>query len=145
MLTISKNLEFVPQRKTEDAVGYDCITSKDVKIPAGQVALVPLGFKTKGACLLFGRSSLHKMGFMLANGVGVIDADYRGEVMAALYNFTDEDKWLPEKSRIVQLVPIGYAFATGLESVNEMSHDTEAVSKLYDNWEKDNGSVRGVG
>ncbi|MBO4203727.1 hypothetical protein J5893_02745 [bacterium] len=38
---------------------------------------------------MYARSSLpSKIGLMLANGVAVIDSDYRGEYLLQLYNFT---------------------------------------------------------
>ena len=63
------------QRATEYYAGEaDTIgTGVHVAIPAGHVGL------------LFLRSSLAKRGFRLANGVGVIDSDYRGEIKVALY------------------------------------------------------------
>lgn len=55
--------------------------------------------------LLAARSSLHKKGLMLANGVGIGDRDFSGnedEYHAALYNFTDGEVTVERGERVVQ-------------------------------------------
>lgn len=54
--------------------------------------------------LVFARSSLHKKGLILANGVGVIDSGYEGEVLVPLHNLTDSPVVLEEHERIAQIV-----------------------------------------
>lgn len=51
------------------------------------------------------RSSLQKLGYTLANCVGIIDNSYRGEIFVPLYKFdkTKPDITLPQ--RVVQLIP----------------------------------------
>ncbi len=61
-----------------------------VEIPAGYCGL------------LVERSSCHKVSVSQANKVGIIDSDYRGELMAPFYNTSGEA--LLEGSRIAQLV-----------------------------------------
>ena len=46
------------------------------------------------------------MGVVLANGVGVIDGDYRGQISAPLMNFTDDTVNIEEGIRIAQIVPM---------------------------------------
>lgn len=60
-------------------------------IPSGSVGLV------------FARSSLHKKGLILTNGVGVIDSGYEGEVLVPLHNLTDSPVVLEEHERIAQI------------------------------------------
>jgi len=103
-----KTLE-LPQRHTEHAAAFDLAAREPVTIPAGQVGYVPLNVAVetpKGHfMLLAGRSSLHKRGLMLANGVGIIDPDYSGdedEVKAALYNFSAQPVVLEKGDRIMQ-------------------------------------------
>lgn len=97
-----------PERATRGSEAYDMRASKTYIIPAGETTLVDLsysfdfGFKCFG--LLIARSSLHKLGLMLANGVGLIDRDYRGVIKAAVYNFTDKDVVLAEDTRVAQLL-----------------------------------------
>lgn len=54
--------------------------------------------------LVFARSSLHRRGLILANGVGVIDSGYEGEVLVPLHNLTDRPVVLEEHERVAQIV-----------------------------------------
>lgn len=84
------------KRGTRTLVG----TGVSVKIPRGYVGL------------LFPRSSLSKQGITMTNSVGVIDADYRGEIMASLqFNGNGvpgnpNEIEVPAGERIVQLVVV---------------------------------------
>lgn len=83
-------------------------------LKSGEIALVPTGLAIEGApadvtVLLFARSGLaSKHGIALANGVGVVDSDYRGEIKAALINNSNEDYVIEPGERIAQMmfVPI---------------------------------------
>lgn len=83
----------LPAYETEHAAGMDlraCIDG-DLIIPPGGSALVPAGFSLavpEGfVAVIAPRSGLgHKHGIVLGNLVGVIDADYRGQVMVSLWN-----------------------------------------------------------
>ena len=58
---------------------------------------------------IFARSGLAiKKGLRPANCVGVIDSDYRGEIIVALHNDTDEFMSVEANTRIAQLVVIPY-------------------------------------
>ena len=52
---------------------------------------------------IYPRSSISKRGLMLANSVGIIDCGYRGNLMAALYNTTDEPITLKPGDRLLQI------------------------------------------
>jgi len=110
---ILNDLATVPTRGSEWAAGVDLYAATDydieirpgdtVKIDTGLAIAIPRGFF--GA--IFARSGLAtKQGLRPANCVGVIDADYRGPVVVALYNDSDEVQIIPAKSRIAQLVVI---------------------------------------
>lgn len=72
-----------------------------VKIPTGLAMEIPEGYF--GA--IFARSGLAtKSGLRPANCVGVIDSDYRGEVIVALHNDTDETRIIENGERIAQIV-----------------------------------------
>jgi dUTP pyrophosphatase len=101
----------LPEYKTEGAAAFDLYARKETRIPARKVALVPLNIALQLPqghwALLSARSSLHKMGLMVANGIGVGDYDYRGdndEYMAALLNFTDEEVVIKKGDRVVQMI-----------------------------------------
>lgn len=86
----------LPQYETDGAAGFDLAAAADTSIPPGEIALVPTGLVVEvpsGMFLgIFARSSTPlKRGLMVANGVGVVDADYCGpsdEVRIAVLNFT---------------------------------------------------------
>jgi dUTP pyrophosphatase len=100
-----------PVQATQGAAGIDLYARKDTKILPHQVAMVPLNVALKPPTghwiLLAARSSLHKMGLMLVNGIGVGDEDYVGdddEYKAALLNFTDKPVIVRKGERIVQVI-----------------------------------------
>jgi len=76
----------LPARKTAFSAGYDLQAAEDVRVTERQISLVPTGLKAffppDEVLLIYLRSSLAvKHGLILANGVGVIDADYRGHII----------------------------------------------------------------
>ncbi len=76
----------------------------------------------EGYCgLIFARSGLAtKRGLAPANKVGVIDADYRGEVMVALHNHTDKPATVDAGERIAQLAIVPFLKAE-YEEADELS------------------------
>ena len=67
--------------------------------------------------LIFARSGLAcKRGVAPANKVGVIDSDYRGEIIVALHNHTDETQTVDAGERIAQIAFMPYMAATFEES-----------------------------
>nr|DAU11867.1 MAG TPA: dUTPase [Caudoviricetes sp.] len=101
-----------PQRQHYNDAGFDLSTKTSVVIYPGETVFVPTGYcpdkhdiPDGSVGLVFARSSLSKKGLLLANGVGVIDAGYEGEVMVALWNMsTDTPVVLEEHERIAQIV-----------------------------------------
>jgi dUTP pyrophosphatase len=101
----------LPEYKTSGAAAMDCAVREDIEIPSRGVAMVPLNIALKPPqghfVLLAARSSLHKRGLMMANGIGIGDEDFSGdndEYQAALYNFTDAPVQLKKGDRIVQMI-----------------------------------------
>jgi dUTP pyrophosphatase len=100
-------------RQTKNSAGADLSARKDVVIYAGEITLVPTGFFLPELVtsdnifyLLAARSSLaYKKGLLLANGVGIIDSDYKDEIQVMLYNSTDETVIISTGERIAQLIP----------------------------------------
>ena len=101
-------------RATEGSAGMDlsaCL-DKPLAIPSGGRALIPTGIAIalpgpSYVALLFARSSLGiRRGLMLSNGVGVIDSDYRGEILIGVYNFTNEPCIVENGERLAQLVVV---------------------------------------
>lgn len=103
------NQEFLPKRSTEYSVGLDVFSNETIIIEPKKIEMVGLGFRMEFAdcslwAMLCARSSLQKKGLMLANSVGIIDWDYRGEVKMALYNFSSKDAIVNRGEKIGQLI-----------------------------------------
>ncbi len=99
----------LPEYKTSGAVAFDFLVRAAVTIEPKSVGYAPLNVciaTPEGHMLLLAaRSSLHKKGLMLANGIGIGDQDFRGngdEYHAALYNFSEEPVIVSRGERIVQ-------------------------------------------
>jgi|SRR5690606_923240 len=102
----------LPQSATAGSAGIDlaaCL-KEPVRLAPGERRLIPTGLAIElpGAdvgAFLFARSGLAaKSGIHLANGVGVIDSDYRGEIKVALVNGGEEEFVVHPGDRIAQLL-----------------------------------------
>ena len=101
----------LPHYGSAYAAGADltaCIADA-LEIAPGETKLVPTGLAMEipegYAGLIYARSGLaSKRGLAPANKVGVIDADYRGEVMVALHNHAGAPQAVQPGERIAQLV-----------------------------------------
>lgn len=90
----------------------------------GKTVMVPLGFKCQieNECVmkLYVRSSVGKKGLVLANGTGIIDSDYRGELFACMRNCANIPIEIKHGDRIVQAVIQKYEHCEIVEGdVNE--------------------------
>lgn len=100
-----------PKKQTVGSAGIDLFnnTDKDITIKPGEYAIISTGFYVEVpegyVGLLFARGSLgYKYGCTLTNSVGVIDSDYRGEIMARITNISQEPHTIKAGERCVQLV-----------------------------------------
>jgi dUTP pyrophosphatase len=101
----------VPSYQTSGSAAIDLYSRLDLKIAPKMVALVPLNvilqIPENYWVLMAARSSLHKRGLMLINGIGVGDYDYRGEndeYHAALFNFSEQAIEISKGDRLVQAI-----------------------------------------
>jgi len=100
-----------PVRQTPGSVGYDiaaCI-EEDIIILPGQTYMIGSGFiialEPGYAAFLYARSGLGiKQGIIPANCVGVVDSDYRGEVIVGLKNTSQAAFTVKNGDRIAQMV-----------------------------------------
>lgn len=102
----------IPEMATSGSAGMDlraCIT-EDIIINPGQRALISTGLaialeSNAYVAYIYARSGLAvKSGITLANCVGVIDSDYRGELKVGLVNISDKPFTVSNGERIAQLV-----------------------------------------
>lgn len=85
----------LPTRKTAFSAGYDLQAAENVFVSKDKISLVPTGLKafmlSDEVLMIYIRSSLAvKYGVTLANGVGVIDADYNGHIILPVVSFFSE-------------------------------------------------------
>jgi len=102
--------KYIPEVKTEFSAGADLKAkaekpivikpSESAEIHTGVCLEIPNGY----VGLLLVRSSFGKKGLMLKNSVGVIDSDYRGEVIAQVINTSTKDIVLIDGERFSQIV-----------------------------------------
>lgn len=94
---------------------YACIEEELTILPSetkliktGIAIELPIGY----AAFIYARSGLaSKRGLAPANKVGVVDCDYRGEIMVALHNHSSEPQAISPKERIAQMVIAPYITA----------------------------------
>jgi dUTP pyrophosphatase len=118
----------LPEYQTPGAAGFDLAANADVVVEPGSIALVPTGLVIKvpdGHFLgIFARSSTPlKRGLMVANGVGVIDADYCGttdEIKVQVLNFTSTAVRVAKGDRIAQGVFIPLTRAAWTETPGDL-------------------------
>lgn len=124
----------LPTRGSAEAAGYDLYANsidggagkwdlmfiapgETVKIGTGIAAEIPSGYFGG----IYARSGLAtKQGLAPANAVGVIDCDYKGEIIVALHNYGNEEQTIYKDDRIAQLVIQPY-LSFDIEEVDELS------------------------
>ena len=108
----------LPVRKTKNSAGYDVEAAEDVIIPSYKPGIKPTLIPTglKAYCqkdewyMLVNRSSGPKKGFVMANSIGVIDADYYGNesndghFYFQYFNFQDHDIQVKKGDIIGQVI-----------------------------------------
>ena len=124
----------LPTYGSAEAAGADLYACMEgsVTIAPGETAFIPTGIAMevpKGcAGLVYARSGMAcKRGLAPANKVGVIDSDYRGEIMVALHNHGTAAQTIESGERIAQMII------------------TPVLTPAYEEVEALSGSERGTG
>lgn len=104
---------------------YACIDN-EITIKPNETVLIKTGLAMELSCgyvaLIYARSGLAtKRGLAPANKVGVVDSDYRGEIMVALHNHSTVPQTVSKDERIAQMVITPYITAefTEADTLNE--------------------------
>ena len=115
-----------PMRATQGSAGYDLCTLRDTFIKSDGVNMVHTGVHVEVPeghvgllCIRSGIASKH--GLSLVNGTGVIDSDYRGEIIAAVIAKTTPTFLFSAGTRFCQLVIVPC-----------VQQDVQVVSSLED-------------
>ncbi|MBR6806810.1 MAG: dUTP diphosphatase [Clostridia bacterium] len=102
----------IPTYGSEYAAGadlYACTDTPSVTIAPGETKFIPTGISLEIPVgyggFIYARSGIaSKRGLAPANKVGVVDSDYRGEVMVALHNHGTAEASIENGERVAQLV-----------------------------------------
>ena len=123
---------YPPTKGTEKATCYDIYMPTDMVLHRGMYAstIIPLGIKLeipKGYTVkIYLRSSVGRdLNLIMSNSVGIIDEDFRGELMAYVYNVGSHPVFLKEKQRIFQM-----------ELQKKADYDVEFVSSISEETER---------
>ena len=129
-IKLSRGME-APTYATDGSAAVDLRAALDegvtVTIAPGERALIPTGLaiapeSSDVVAILAPRSGLAcKKGIRLSNGIGVIDADYRGEIGVSLHNTGHEDFVVARGDRIAQMMfmPVYAASFTVCDELDE--------------------------
>ena len=119
-----------PVYATKGSAGFDiqAFTEEPIVLKPGQRMLVPTGYYFEVPAgyeaQVRARSGLAiKHGIGLVNGIGTVDADYRGEIRVPMINWGDEDFIINDGDRIAQVIITSYE-KVDIDVVSELS-DTE--------------------
>jgi dUTP pyrophosphatase len=97
-----------PQRIGDESAGYDVFAASPGTMVPGEIATVPLGFKSQFppgfVCIMKGRSGLALKGIDVLGGV--VDSDYRGEWRVILVNHGKDDFDFKIGDRIAQFLMV---------------------------------------
>lgn len=116
----------LPKRATPESAGLDLSAHLDrpAVVGPGQIVKIPtgiaIGLEATAVGLIYPRSGLaSKYGISLANCVGVIDSDYRGEILVPVINHSTEAFTIQNGDRIAQLV-ISPVYLPEIEEAEEL-------------------------
>ncbi len=112
---INKSPHALPRYQTAGSAGMDICAWLDAPlilqpmerrlIPTGLYIALPIGFEAQ----IRPRSGTSlKKGLTLANAVGTIDSDYRGELMVSMINLSTEPQEITDGERIAQMIIAKY-------------------------------------
>nr|WP_232034918.1 dUTP diphosphatase [Desulfovibrio ferrophilus] len=121
-----------PAYSTTGSAGFDlraCIDQDEIEIPAGGRHAfgtgIAIDIREPGwAAFIYSRSGLGtKKGLTVSQGVGVIDPDYRGEIIVSILNTSGQRRRIQRGERIAQLVfmPFRQGKMTQVEELSDTS------------------------
>jgi len=120
--------------------GYDLYCPETVLVPPHSVGTLDFkircspNFQKLSGYYLYPRSSISKTPLMMANSVGIIDYGYRGNIMAKVYNTSNEAYEVKKGEKLFQLCmpslePFSVSFVTELDSTERGTGGFGSTSK----------------
>jgi dUTP pyrophosphatase len=118
----------LPERAHPSDAGADLFSLESYEIYPGEQKLVDTGVAVKiprgFAGFIYNRSSQGKRGITIPHSVGVIDADYRGNLKVLLKNISEDPYLIQQGDRIAQLVIQRVELPTFRDSWNDTQRGT---------------------
>ena len=118
----------LPERAHPSDAGADLFSRENCEIYPGEQKLVDTGVAVKiprgFAGFIFNRSSQGKRGITIPHSVGVIDADYRGNLKVLLKNISEDPYTITAGDRIAQLVVQRVELPTFRDAWNDTQRGT---------------------
>lgn len=115
---VNKSQNPLPQYATGGSAGCDLMADipGEMTIPSLQRVIVPTGLYIElpegYEAQIRSRSGMTlRHGIVVANGIGTVDADYRGEIKVILHNISDEEYTIKSGEKIAQMVINEVAYA----------------------------------
>ena len=119
---------FLPQRAHATDAGADLRSTEALEIYPDEQKLVDTGVAVKipegYAGFVFNRSSQGKRGITIPHSVGVIDADYRGNIKVILKNISEERYIIERGDKIAQLVIVPVLLCGFVDAWNDTDRGT---------------------
>lgn len=126
----------IPSYATDYAAGADLYSAmeEDILIKANETVMIKTGLSIEVpsgyAAFVYARSGIaFKFGIAPSNKVGVIDSDYRGEIMVALHNHSNKDYIVEKGERIAQMIIAPYIKANFV--LTDTLEETERAEKGF--------------
>lgn len=121
----------LPTKATEGSAAFDLYAYTEAPLEPGETFKYKTGIAIEipegRVGLIFPRSGLStKFGIRLSNCVGVIDSDYRGEIIVALHNDSYESYMIYRGDRVAQLMIVDIP-KIGIEEVAELSDTKRGI------------------
>jgi dUTP pyrophosphatase len=118
-----------PQYQTEGAAGIDLQSTQNISVSFGEVVLIPTGLRVAIPLGYVGQiwpRSGHAVKYGFETLAGIIDPDYRGEIMVAMTKVTPGSKLIEEYERVAQLVVVPCP-QLSLHEVDHLSDSTRGT------------------
>lgn len=124
IVKVKSGLVTLPQQSSAGAAGYDIFAASEAVIPPRGAGVVRTGLHVQipphTVLLVYSRSGHgFNHGIRLANCTGVIDSDYRGEILVKLQNDSDEAFHVGVGDKVAQAILMPF-FRMDFETVDEL-------------------------
>ena len=124
IVKVKSGLATLPRQSTAGAAGYDIFASSESTVPPRGSAVVKTGLHVQipphTVLLVYSRSGQgFNHGIRLSNCTGVIDSDYRGEILVKLQNDSDKEFKVEVGDKVAQAVLMSF-FRMDFETVDEL-------------------------